>query len=121
MIKIIQGTYGYKDSKGDIVPKTSKDKPFKLQKEQEERLVKRGVAVYVAEKEEEEIAEKTEVIGNITREMLEAMNHNDLKSFASQHNISASGKKTELINRILNELMEKDDEQPPTITASVPE
>ncbi len=52
-IKIIKGIYGYKDAKGSIIPKTSKDEPFSLTDEQEARLVRKGVAVYVEEPQEE--------------------------------------------------------------------
>lgn len=47
MIKIVQGTYGYKDKNGIVRPKTSKDEPFSLPAEQEARLVGLGVAEYV--------------------------------------------------------------------------
>ena len=49
MIKIIKGTYGHMpDPKsGRVYPKTSKDKPFSLTPEQEERLVSLKVAKYV--------------------------------------------------------------------------
>ena len=47
MIKIKSGVYGYKNKKGSVQPKTSKDAPFSLSPEAEARLVKRGVAVYV--------------------------------------------------------------------------
>lgn len=46
MIKIIAGVYGHKEGVS-IKPKTANDAPFSLPPEQEERLVKRGVAVYV--------------------------------------------------------------------------
>ncbi|WP_339060084.1 hypothetical protein [Tepidibacillus marianensis] len=46
MIKIIQGTYGHREG-ATIVPKTEADGPFEATPEQEERLVRLGVAVYV--------------------------------------------------------------------------
>lgn len=46
MIKIIKGTYGYRKGKR-IIPKTPADDPFTATPEQEQRLVKLGVAVYV--------------------------------------------------------------------------
>lgn len=50
MIRIIQGTYGFR--KGNIIlPKTVKDAPFSTTKAEEERLVKLGVAEYVTEAE----------------------------------------------------------------------
>lgn len=47
MIKIISGVYGYLDKNGCVKPKTEKDDPFSLTKEQEARLVGLGVAKYV--------------------------------------------------------------------------
>lgn len=46
MIKIINGVYGRKVG-NRVVPVTAKDGPIELTPEQEERLVKKGVAVYV--------------------------------------------------------------------------
>lgn len=66
MIKIIKGTYGYIDKNGIVQPKTSKDEPFTLSKEEEERLVKRGVAKYV------EAAEK-HVEGDELKELLDSV------------------------------------------------
>lgn len=66
MIKIIKGTYGYIDKNGIVQPKTSKDEPFTLTKEEEERLVKRGVAKYV------EAAEK-HVEGDEIKELLDSV------------------------------------------------
>lgn len=57
MIRIISGSYGYREN-GHVVPKNSKSKPFSLDKKEEERLVKAGVAVYV---DGEESTEKNDV------------------------------------------------------------
>lgn len=46
MIKIVQGVYGHLVN-GVVYPKDSRSVPFELTPEQEERLVKKGVAVYV--------------------------------------------------------------------------
>lgn len=47
MIQIIRGVYGYLDRDGIVRPKTEDDGPFTLMPEQEERLVRLGVAQYV--------------------------------------------------------------------------
>lgn len=61
MIKIISGVYGYRDpDTGLVVPKTSKDKPFSLSPEQEERLVSLKVAEYVGADETEAAQEPPE-------------------------------------------------------------
>ena len=49
MIKIIRGVYGFVDEGGIVRPKTSDDAPFSLLPEQEERLVRLGVAQYVVQ------------------------------------------------------------------------
>ena len=58
MIKIIKGVYGYVNKNGSVKPKTPKDEPFELSKEQEERLVKLGVAEYVGGETPAEPAEE---------------------------------------------------------------
>ena len=47
MIKIIRGVYGFVDKHGIVRPKTEADAPFELTPQQEERLVRLGVAEYV--------------------------------------------------------------------------
>lgn len=49
MIKIIRGVYGYLDKEGIVRPKTEEDAPFSLSADQEARLVRLGVAVYVGD------------------------------------------------------------------------
>lgn len=46
MIKIVRGVYGYLDKDGIVRPRTEADAPFELQPEQEERLVRLGIAQY---------------------------------------------------------------------------
>ena len=48
MIKIISGTYGHLID-GRVRPKTAASEPFCLTPAQENRLVSRGIAVYVNE------------------------------------------------------------------------
>ena len=47
MIRIIAGTYGYKDRNGILQPKTAASKPFSVAPDEEKRLVASGVAAYV--------------------------------------------------------------------------
>lgn len=50
MIKIIKGTYGYRNpSNGLVEAKNTKSKPFSLSPEREDELVALGVAEYVGE------------------------------------------------------------------------
>lgn len=98
-IKIVKGIYGYRNSQGIIQPKTPKDEPFSLTKEQEERLVEKGVAVYVNQEDGRE-KEQEEEQGNLDAEDLESMSYNELKRLAKNIGIPADGKKEELIKRI---------------------
>ena len=54
MIKIVRGVYGFMDENGIVRPKTAADAPFELKPEQEERLVRLGVAEYVGNTEAEQ-------------------------------------------------------------------
>ena len=62
MIRIVRGVYGYLDKDGIVRPKTEADAPFELTPEQEERLVRLGVAQYAGNvnfaQESEESAEE---------------------------------------------------------------
>lgn len=44
MIRIIAGTYGYKDKDGFLRPKTVASEPFSIDLAEEERLIQLGVA-----------------------------------------------------------------------------
>lgn len=44
MIRIIRGTYGFRDARGVLQPKTPADGPFEETPEQEKRLIALGVA-----------------------------------------------------------------------------
>lgn len=55
MIKIIKGTYGYRNpSNGLVEAKNTKSKPFSLSSEREDELVALGVAEYVGEDDGED-------------------------------------------------------------------
>ena len=58
MIKIVRGVYGFVDKNGFVRPKTEDDEPFELLPEQEERLVRLGVAEYVGNVEGEQEQEQ---------------------------------------------------------------
>ncbi len=60
MIKIVRGVYGFMDNNGIVRPKTAADEPFALQPEQEERLVRLGVAEYVGNAERVQEPDETE-------------------------------------------------------------
>ena len=52
MIRIIAGTYGYKDRNGILQPKTAASKPFSVAPDEEKRLIRLGVAEKVDAPEE---------------------------------------------------------------------
>ena len=60
MIKIVQGVYGFLDEHGIVRPKTEADGPFELLPEQEERLVRLGVAEYVGKVKSAPVEEPVE-------------------------------------------------------------
>lgn len=116
MIKIIKGVYGYRNKNGVIEPKTAESPAFSLTEEQEIRLVKRKVAVFV---ENQEVAP---VQQELLEEQLENMNFNDLKKLAKEKGIE-QGKKEEMIAAILEleEHPEEDTEDnPPELDAQMP-
>ena len=116
MIKIIKGVYGYRNKNGVIEPKTAESPAFSLTEEQEMRLVKRKVAVFV---ENQEVAP---VQQELLEEQLENMNFNDLKKLAKEKGIE-QGKKEEMIAAILEleEHLEEDTEDnPPELDAQIP-
>jgi hypothetical protein len=66
MIQIIRGVYGYLDGDGIVRPKTEDDGPFTLMPDQEERLVRLGVAQYVGfVNQTPEPADLEEAVGSI--------------------------------------------------------
>ena len=120
MIQIIKGTYGH--VAGDIVrPKTSKDGPFELTKEQEARLVREGVAVYVDapdapigfdEQPEDDIARAE------ADPALDGMTAKELRELGKQYGLTfkVGMTKTEMIEAIKAEWTQDDEgdgEEPP--------
>lgn len=111
MVKIIQGIYGYRNADGVIQEKKEDSEPFELTKDQEERLVKRGVAVYV----------NTEVAPaqpQSREEELQEMSYEGIKKLAKEHGIK-QGKKEEMIAEIM-EAEEEDGEEGPDLSAELP-
>lgn len=111
MIKIIQGIYGYRNADGVIQEKKEDSEPFELTKDQEERLVRRGVAVYVNE-------EVAPVQPQSREEELQEMSYEDIKKLAKELGIK-QGKKEEMIAEIL-EAEEDDEEEGPDLSAELP-
>lgn len=131
MIKIVNGVYGRKVG-NRVVPVTAKDGPIELTPEQEERLVKKGVAVYVdkpkkpvapidppedpkgIDSEEETDGESAELPA-----YNEDMTRDQLNEIAKEYGIEEPQKaknKAELIAWI--DEAAADDEEPPTFNAA---
>lgn len=124
MIKIIQGVYGFWNGRM-VVPKTVNDEPFTETPEQEERLVKLGVAGYVnippsIVAETATVEEVDELPVN-----LEDMTVKELKVFAEPYGVKykvGTGKDDfiEAIKKAMNKEQTaeiegiEDDEEPPT-------
>ena len=97
MIKIVNGTYGYRNPvTGMIEAKNSKSKPFNLSPDREEELVSAGVAEYVGEDEEE-----PEVTAD-KPEYSDANTVAELKAIASKKGLKVSEKATK--KQLLKEL-----------------
>lgn len=108
MIRIIKGIYGYKNKDNVIEPKTCTDEPFSLTKEQEARLVSKGVAEYVevapVQPQDERKSEETKMPkGNLDKEKLMEWGYNELKRLAKEMGIPAIGTKEELVDKIVAE------------------
>ena len=119
MIKIIKGSYGMR-VKNLIVAVPAGSDPIQLSKEQEERLVRLGVAVYVTEQDnvvEQPIEDSDEAQGDEIVDALPEYNENmkltELKEIAKAYGIDASSMKSkkeviEAIDAAHDELPEVD-------------
>lgn len=87
MIKIIKGTYGYMTENGTVKPKTEKDGPFELTKEQEARLVGLGVAEYVQEPQVDPGQDDIGETGHLDPEQLGELTNAQLKELAEKMGI----------------------------------
>lgn len=147
MIKIINGTYGYRDGKR-VVPKTAGSPPFSLDPEREKQLVAEGVAEFVEAKEEEKPQEPDKEPDKIpadkepgdnsedpkepaadTDEDLPEYNENmkltELKEIAQAYGVDAEKARSKaeviaMIDASLEEAAEDDGEEPPTFEAEPP-
>lgn len=108
MIKIIKGSYGMRVKKSIVAVPAGSD-PIELDKEKEERLVRLGVAVYVAEQENvveqpgegSEETQDDEIVDEFP-EYNEDMKLSELKDIAKVYGIDASSmrSKKEVIEAI---------------------
>lgn len=122
MIKIISGVYGYRGG-ASVKPKTANDAPFSLPSEEEERLVKRGIAEYV----DGEPNTEPEDWGGIP-EYNADMKVEELRAIAKKLGLSFKGGTSkedivEAIDKYLEEHSDHaepvdEDEQPPTYDPS---
>lgn len=117
MIRIINGTYGYRDPEtGFIEAKTSKSEPFELTGEREKQLVEAGVAEYVEcapVHSEEEIKYSERSTKDELKAVAEKVGAEVNEEMAKKEMIAA-------IEEALNE-EEHDSEDAPEIGAALPE
>lgn len=127
MIKIISGVYGYLDKNGCVKPKTEKDDPFSLTKEQEARLVGLGVAEYVTSPTNVTAQDilPVEGTGHLDPEQLGELTNAQLKEMAEAMGIDTKKltTKAKLIEAITEANViqgpaEDDGEQAPTFDAT---
>ena len=134
MIKIMKGSYGMRVKQSVVAVPAGSD-PIELSKEQEERLVRLGVAAYVgsaekpaqqadADLDQTEEPEQT-VKGHLSAEDLEGWDYNELKKLAAEMGLEVKGKKkADYIAAITAEEVEasaEDDELPPDLDVVDPE
>ncbi len=123
MIKIIKGTYGHYDGR-KVIPIKESDGPQSFALEIEERLVKKGVAIYV---EAEAIpAESTQKSDARRPEYSAEMKLAELKEIAAAYGVNASKAKSKAevigaIDAARTEAEDLDDEEPPAVDAAMPE
>ena len=103
MIKIIKGSYGMRVKKS-IVAVPAGSEPIELSKDKEERLVRLGVAVYVAAENQDEgfVETQDDEIVDEFPEYNEGMKLPELKEIAKVYGIDASSmrSKKEVIEAI---------------------
>lgn len=105
MIRIItEAAYGL-HRKNRVVVMTKSSGPFTLSEREEERLVRKGIAEYVGQKEEP---------GEVTLEYLKSLKMDELKEFAEQHGIKyvANARKADFAEIVWNSLRSDDDMVP---------
>lgn len=104
LVKIVCGTYGYRDENGILCPKNSGSEPFELEEREADRLIRAGMAQKMwdepEEKTREENADEQEAEG-IDREQLNGMDKKELVQMAEEMGLKSTGTKENLIERIM--------------------
>lgn len=135
MIKIVKGTYGHREG-NRIVAKNATSEPFEAAPEQEERLVKLGVAVYIKEQQENSKVSIDSGAGSGNNGADKLLEYNDkmkldeLKEIAHAYGVDASDARSkaaviEMIEKAKSAAEESEDESgesnhdaPPTFGAA---
>lgn len=134
MIKIVSGTFGYRD--GDrVIPKTSADDPFSLTDKREKELVDDGVAIYVREelalekvsdKDNDRLHdERQDPMGDELPTYNAEMKMDELKGIALVYGVDASKARSRaeivtMIDEARAEVPIDDDDKPPMLEAEPP-
>ena len=133
MIQIVKGTFGYYNGR-KVIPITEADGPQKFDDELEARLVKEGVAKYIAAEQpapspgdDADEPASTNTAADEAPEYNEDMKLDELKEVATRYGVDASAmrKKADVIAAIEATKAEQpddgaDDEEPPQIGAADP-
>lgn len=88
MIRIVRGVYGYLDKDGIVRPKTEADAPFELTPEQEERLVRLGVAQYVGAVKSAQEPEESEAQVPTGERLLTDMSAKELRELGKDYGLT---------------------------------
>lgn len=132
-IKIISGTYGYRDDQNHLVPKNRSSAPFDVPKEEAERLAELGVAEIVTEEVATPTADikadvpkdnppetktATEDENELDEEELKKLTFAELKKTASDMGIDTAALKSKAA--VVTAIMQTAAEAPPALNAEEP-
>lgn len=123
LVKMICGTYGYRDGKGILIPKDKEAGEFEVTEAEAERLIDSGRAVKV----ENELDCRLENQGGLpdpcsATEQFEKMGIKEIRQIAKDMGIPNTGSKEELVKRITSTTREvSDKDEIPSLEAAEPE
>lgn len=110
-VRMISGTYGYRNKNGHLETKDAKSAPFELEEEEAVRLINMGRAVEILSTET--APQPGMMKAHLEPTQFEDMDKKELVKLAKEMGLPSSGSKEELIARITAaevEITESDDE-----------
>lgn len=127
LIKIICGTYGYRDEAETVLPKNASSEPFEVGDKEANRLIRLGVAEKaVATSQQVQPKEDADDTGDgesngQDNDSLTKLNKPALVKLAKDMGLLSDGSKEALIDRIVSEKQRLESEMPPALDAALPE